>query len=518
MTEPTFNLWTEPWIAVESEAGDIDTLSLADTLTQAHQYRSLYDPSPLVMVGIHRLLVAILQDALNPQIEDDLADIWEAGHFSTAEIVTFGDKYAHRFDLFSKTEPFMQSADLPISPWVQDKNINYAARLMYEIPTSGDIVHYHHGNEEMHAFCPHCVAKGLIMLSSFAKADGRGYGTPPTGMAPIYIFPEGKNLFESLTLSLIVPELQPRTRNKDDLPWWEHPVIVDKSKELYRLGYLQSLTLPVRQVRLHPENIKTTCTQCGDITDWCVRTINWAAGEKYAGDVVWIDPFVAYREPTMKSNKDIQPTPVRLSKGKAVWRDYAALFLRSTNKYHRQPAVLRQLAILQDHYDFDEVDYHIRCISFRGDKAKVLEWLDAKFDLPLSLLDDLEAGIVVQDAIDFATKCNSIIESKFNKFFKGGSKKSSRHQRSKSNMSQALWYELAQPFSQFISGLVDVDIREQLANNWLDTVVSTSQIVFKEAVESLGNDAGNLRRRVQSKAECDRSLFSARKKAKENIR
>ena len=68
---PSFNLWSEPWIALERD-GLMTQYSIRDVLLNAHNYFAIYDPSPLVVVGIHRLLTAILQDALNPQENHDL--------------------------------------------------------------------------------------------------------------------------------------------------------------------------------------------------------------------------------------------------------------------------------------------------------------------------------------------------------------------------------------------------------------------------------------------------------------
>ncbi|MCB0109796.1 MAG: type I-E CRISPR-associated protein Cse1/CasA, partial [Caldilineaceae bacterium] len=62
MTQPTFNLWTEPWITVETYDGGTVLTSIFDVLLNAHTYKDIYDPSPLVIVGIHRLLTAIVQD------------------------------------------------------------------------------------------------------------------------------------------------------------------------------------------------------------------------------------------------------------------------------------------------------------------------------------------------------------------------------------------------------------------------------------------------------------------------
>lgn len=113
---PTFNLWKEPWITVEKGKGELETVNIPYLLTNAANYRAIFDPSPLVIVSIHRLLVAILQDIIRPEDEEDLYPLWEDGRFPTDGITQFGKEYTHRFDLFSETAPFLQSADIPLHP------------------------------------------------------------------------------------------------------------------------------------------------------------------------------------------------------------------------------------------------------------------------------------------------------------------------------------------------------------------------------------------------------------------
>ena len=105
-SEPSFNLWSEPWITLEQPDGTLAQASLEETLSRADEFRAIYDPSPLVIVGIHRLLTAILQDALDPQRPPDLKRLWAERCFPEAQVRDFGERYAHRFDLFSESEPF----------------------------------------------------------------------------------------------------------------------------------------------------------------------------------------------------------------------------------------------------------------------------------------------------------------------------------------------------------------------------------------------------------------------------
>src|SRR5574341_1214267 len=139
---PPFNLWTERWIMLEDPRGELSQHSIRDALVHAHEYTAIYDSSPLVVVGIHRLLTAILQDALNPQENDDLERLWTDGKFPVGEIDEFGKQYADRFDLFSEDKPFFQSADLPMFPDEKERKTSKRDRKSTRLNSSHQLISY----------------------------------------------------------------------------------------------------------------------------------------------------------------------------------------------------------------------------------------------------------------------------------------------------------------------------------------------------------------------------------------
>lgn len=121
MEKPTFNLWTEPWITLERLDGALEQRGIEYTLLNAQDYRGFYEQSPLAVVGIHRLLAGILQDALKPEEFPRLRALWKEPEFPAEDIRNFGLQYAHRFDLFSEDSPFFQSSDVPKQLGVSSK-------------------------------------------------------------------------------------------------------------------------------------------------------------------------------------------------------------------------------------------------------------------------------------------------------------------------------------------------------------------------------------------------------------
>lgn len=520
---PKFNLWNDPWIGVENHTGAIETVNLYDAITRAHELTALYDPSPLVVVGIHRLLTAIIQNVLAPAKTNDLEAIWTAGVFDKRAFENFGNQYGFRFELFTETTPFLQSEDLTLHPSKGD-DLKTVAYLMPDIPSGTEITHYHHGAEDNQSFCPVCAAKGLVIIPAFATSGGATIKPSINGAPPLYIIPGGKNLFESLAASLLLPVFQPQVSSGiQDHPWWDRPAIVKRSAEVIEVGYLASLTFPARRVRLHPVHNISVCTRCGKETTWAVRTMIFEMGECRPKDApVWFDPFAAYRLPEKDGEK---PIPIQPSASKAVWREFAGLFLghasgsqnnKNNNKAVQRPRVLDQISSLflddEDQVGPAVNERNFRCIGMRTKKAKVFEWIDTGFDVPDKLLREHElAGHEVDCAIDFANKCASIILDAFKKIAANNKKNSDRFAVVRNRMLDQFWLQLSPPFRVFVMNL-DPDHPDNTQIVWIEEIVHTAYTVFRDAIEMLPNDAASLRKRIEGETMCSILLAGLKKK------
>ncbi|HFQ93212.1 MAG TPA: type I-E CRISPR-associated protein Cse1/CasA, partial [Anaerolineae bacterium] len=430
--QPVFNLWSEPWITVERPSARLDTLSIEEALTQADVIHALYDPSPLAVTAVHRLLTAILQEVYAPRRLADLAQIWRDGRFLPDKIAAFGSQYASRFDLFAQDAPFLQTADLGLQPAKSDKP-KPAAYLFQEQPAGTAVTHYTHAYDENQLFCAACAAKGLLLGPPFASSGGAGIKPSINGVPPIYVLPGGDNLFQSLAASITTPKYQPKAADEEDLPWWKRPspTIIGKKEELYSVGYLRSLTFPARRVRLHPIPMSTPCTRCGEKTDWGARTMVYEMGESRPKDAPWWrDPFAAYRPP----KKDgAQPLPIRPVENRAIWREFTGLFLPSRKSEEGRgdyrPTVLIQLEAVwrrdETALPFTRTRVPVRLIGLRTDmKMKIFEWEETGFDIAPRLLADEEMAGYIQQGLDFAASIDGTIKAVFNSHFGGGGKSS----------------------------------------------------------------------------------------------
>lgn len=513
--DPRFNLWDEPWITLERPSGETERLGIAATLLRAGEFTGIYDPSPLVVASIHRLLTAIAQSICNPQRRPDLRRLWQSRCFPIDGIQTFGAQFASRFDIFSLAAPFLQSGDLPIQSTKADASkLKSVSQLTVETSRSTALDHYRHGRIFDEQFCPICAARGLVTIPAFTSSGGRGLKPSINGVPPIYVLPGGASLFESLAASVLLPDYLPGARTaKHDLAWWTHSTIV-QAQEVHEVGYLHSLTFPARRMRLHPQRIEGRCTRCGEAMSWGVRTMIFEMGESRAKETAfWQDPFVAYRQ------AEKGPTPIRPQEGKALWREFAGLFLVYPKNTKAQvtwrPRVLDQTADSEDMTGSEAASHLFRCVGLRTDnKAKVFEWLDAGFDVPRAIVRDDDASQHIRNALAFADECEGEIARIFRKHFGGKSQKGERHRRLKEQMRAEFWSVLAAPFRDYVLDLGQASVAERLpiSGAWADTVIATGRTAFRQAAEAVGDDAASLRQRVQGQESCNHTLNIKRKK------
>lgn len=518
----SFDLWTTSWIGLEKEGGGIERLGIEQALLRAHEFKGIFEVSPLVVVGIHRLLTAILQQVFSPGSEEELKKIWSTSRIPNEMIMEFGEKYHDRFDIFSPVQPFYQSADVSPVP-EKGANIKSVAYLAPDIPSGTESTHYRHGLQSDHVFCPICAVGGLVYQPAFATSGGAGIKPSINGVPPFYVIPYGRNLLESLLLSLVIPAYQPTARSVDgDLVWWERDPVIPRSSEVINVGYLHSLTFQPRRIRLYPERVEgKACTRCGEPMSMGVRQMIFDMGESRPKEApAWFDPFAAYKISDTKP-----PIPIRPVEGKAIWREYASLFLKKggyevgEEKKRREektlrPAFLDQFANIQED---ENSNLSLRCIGLRTDmKAKVFEWIDAGFEVPGSILGNEEAAYWINRGLNFARECAGTIAQVFRRSFGGSSRDADRYAQLKSAMMDEYWRQLSVPFRTYVTGIASAEDKLIPHETWVKIVTSTAETAFTHAAEAVGDQGDNLRQRFQGEKLCRVYLFTARKKELKN--
>jgi len=507
----SFNLLDEPWIGVERMDGSRHTASVAEVMLAAHELRGFRDPSPIYVASLQRFLAAVAQDALDVTEISQLAQLLRHGQFPSRQIEGFVQRYHDRFDLFSNTAPFLQSADLDHVP-SKGERVKPIGYLAPELPTATEINHFRHIYDVDQRLCPACVALGLVAIPAFATSGGAGIRPSINGVPPLYVLPAGASLFESLASSIVVPTYQPEVASSDDAPWWRRAAcVVERSSERLDVGYLDSLTFPARRVRVHPGG-PGRCVRCGKDHDILVRSMVFDMGESRPKDAaLWTDPFVAYR----RRNTNKPPFPVRPVEGRAIWREFSTLFLKETERGHQlRPRVLDQIdALVHSKVLPSSQRRTFRCVGIRTDmKAKVFEWTESSFQVPLSMLDDPEAAALLRRCIEFTETIEAIARSVFREHFGKPRKKSERFRPIRDRMTDAYWRALSQPFRQLVLSTAETEGRDELFEDWLQQVLAVGRGEFDKAAEAVGDDGTALRQRAEATSEFVRRSAGLRKK------
>lgn len=235
-------------------SGRQTTLSLPEVLARAHEVREVADPSPLVTVALHRLLLALLHRVFGPSDEPAWERLAQAGRFDAAALERYLAGVEPGFDLFDPQRPFYQAPGLPghlAAP---------VRRLAPEQATGRQpSVWDHHQDHDSGAVSLARAACWLLAHHAFCLSgclcDGKrltGVPAGPLTHAAVFM-PTGESLHETLLINLVACDPAahaPLPVVGEDLPAWERPSPLSPGAP--PSGYLDYLTWQTRRIQLLP--------------------------------------------------------------------------------------------------------------------------------------------------------------------------------------------------------------------------------------------------------------------------
>ncbi len=417
----SFNLIDQPWIPCLMGNGTAHELSLWDALDQARQVREIYDPSPLVTVSLHRLLLAVLHRVLGPRNADAWADLWERGSWDHPRLRTYLDRWCSRFDLFDAQRPFYQT------PEIEPEYAVSAAKLAHEYASGNNATLFDHTSDKRGlALPPGEAARAVVALQAFAvgglvshRAGEDKLGHKSAKGAPLVKgavgLLKGETLFHTLMLNLVQYDCaqdQPFACLGEDRPAWERDE-PPRPGERRPLGYLDLLTWQSRRIRLFPDQ-REGCT--------VVARAAVMKGEQFPDDyeLRGREPMVAFRaNPTAKSG---QPgwLPLGFSERRALWRDSLTL-IQAASTTRVRPRTLdwakdRAAEGLLGRSPVIPLDLH----GMATDQAKVLLWRHERLPLPLALLDSKSFVERLRQALDLAEQVARLFAPTVDSFTQNG--------------------------------------------------------------------------------------------------
>jgi CRISPR system Cascade subunit CasA len=507
----SFNLVDEPWVPCLPGAGlGVAELSLRDTLVDAHELTEISDASPLVVVAMHRLLLAVLHRVFGPATHWEWKGLWDADAFPGEPIDEYLQQWRHRFDLFDPVRPFYQTSAL---------DFRYASgevSLLSHAAGPNNAPMFSHTHDP--TFSPAQAARALVAwlsfaargLVSFEEGDAKNRSASGAPLSPLAVsLVRGETVFETLMLNLVQynrKEEVPFPFVGEDLPAWERgdlPEPVQRRPD----GYLDLLTWQSRRVRLLPEvdgGGQTVVRRAAHMKGY-----QFSPGYERKGH----ETMAAFRR-NEKAKLGQEPwPPITFRTERAVWRDSLSLF-QSAEGARQRPATLTWLAALMDR----EVVPRRRIVpldvfGLHWDQANVLFWRHERLPLPLAYLDDddlqtrLKTALeVVEDIAGILRHATRATASLVLAPERGGVRREPpagavNELATRLASERLFWSRLEARFSQFVTEQAEDRSRDPGADSrygrgpllaWAGHARSAAMESFQEAVEGLERSSRNL--------------------------
>ena len=510
-----FNLVDKVWIPCLMNDGRIKRLGLLETLKDSHEIRGIYDPSPLVTVSLHRLLLAILHRNFGPASSMEWKELWDAGRWDQKRLSEYLTRWYPRFSLFDADRPFYQCASLSLSYEVP------IAKLFHELASGNNATLFDHTVEGRGVvMLPDRAACALVACQAFSVGGlitcekgqlrtkfGSADNAPLVKGGVVLI--TGGSLFETLMLNLHryhPRDGEPFTFDEtEDFPAWERDEEV-QAEDRRPEGYLDLLTWQSRRIKLHPEQMNG-----GKVV---VRHAVIMKGQQFP------DGYSLHGKETMlaftkreKPGPGQEPWPaITFREDRALWRDSLAL-LESVENRRTPPKTVDWLRdLVADELIPSSLSYDLSVMGLATNRASIALWRHERLPLPLRYLDDECLLASLRAALEIAEKAGDQLRRSswyLSKLLIAGDVQSPNRQQQAeiSRVSDHLgiatlyWSQLGIIFPRLVTGLAEDITRDgqdvlhgcRTIPWWAEEIRRSAIAAFGQAVRGLDHSARMLK-------------------------
>jgi len=502
---PSYNLITEKWIPC-IEKGQHCEYSLQEVLVKAPEITEIYNPSPLVTVALHRLLLAILHRNFGPRNLEEWKKLWQARKWSEKALNDYFVTWNHRFNLFDESRPFYQTLEM------KNAKRHPILHLAMEISSGNNATLFDHSkDEEPDAISSAAAARYVLTTQAFAIGFGKSYpfyfSDSPLirGMNTLAI---GNNLFETLTLNMVIyNKFKPLPHIGEDLPIWERDQLPQPEKNGSPIcGYLDYLTWQSRSIHLYPEEGFSSLRYCQ------------LQQNLKLPDVDYFDPFKCYKKDEKRGW-----VPLNMREDRVIWRDSHTLF-QTADPSTKRSEVLNLLARIeverQDNTIRASNAYRLSIVGLAtetGKAANILLWRHERLPLPLKYLEDENLVAALKQALDTAENIGNELRhsiwylakllvapetEKLNQQQKEDVQKLANHL----SPSRPYWAELGISFPQLVTELAEdstgdgqsIRYGDKTLPWWANRVGHAAEDAFRSVTDSLDRSARMLKATSQA--------------------
>jgi len=488
-----FNLVDDSWIPCIKKGGQYCECSLREALFQAGDIIEIYDPSPLVTIALHRLLLAILHRNFGPEDLTEWRKLWNQGHWDQRKLDEYFHKRYQRFNLFDRERPFYQQAELDGS-----SDEDTVARIILEKASGNNATLFDHNyrvrpNVWSLKVSAAVAARHLVAFQAFAVGGGVSkpfnFCDAPLTRDLVFLV-IGNDLFQTLMLNMVIYNaFKPIRHLGKDLPCWEQDTQAEPDKNgTLPSGYLDYLTWQSRAVRLFRDN---------DGRVSCCRVRQNLRLKEDSQTVS--DPFKAY-----KRDKARGWQPLRLGKNRAVWRD-SHTFLQSA-----KPEILHHLSQVGGQVGGT---YRLSVVGLVLSQANPVLWRHERLPLPVRYLCDDNLLEALKQLLDIAEKAARILREGLELLASRLIEESKKKTGDTSNLVEHLspeahyWSRLGSLFPRLMQRLAEDPTPdgerygERTKPWWAEEVREAAWQAFHSVIYSLGS-SGNVLKAATVSASC----------------
>ncbi|WP_261561981.1 type I-E CRISPR-associated protein Cse1/CasA [Frankia tisae] len=491
----TYNLLTEKWMPVtRAKDGAFDTVSLTDAVTEPEGIAALADSNPLAEIATLRLLLAIIQAALNgPTSDTDRLHRFQK-RFPADEVAGYLEKHRHSFDLFHPTAPFFQDPTLLTALEERNQKATPSSRMrpnpavdlgFPQMAAAQKILHSHAHHGADRDLDAGEAARLLLAHQAFARAGkvqigGSAKISPLSGA--LVVAPEGRNLAETLLLSL-------HTSNVIGSPVWAGPAS----------GWLGRLTWPSRRILLFPHDNGRRVTR-----------VLIGTGRPPPDEEPNREPMFAYYPAKRTTRRKVLVQPER-----ATWRDVAALY-QSDQTSNIGADILTNAARLLPY--LDPLHSHMAAVNVYGapgggQKDAPAMWIRDRFPLPAEFLEPESPAVAeLTGRLSEADRVDAALQKQLTAAFQRGNKdlKLKRDYRPTVRPLAAYWWALEPAFrillAQYAAHPSNRTHLDAVTHVWADAVRTAALDCFAKATQAIALSPRSAPALIRARADLERTL------------
>lgn len=522
-----FNLIDEPWLSVVvNEKGQTEEVSLTSLFENAHIYKRIAGDTATQDFAVLRVLLAILQTVFSRfdtsgepygffelderykpfstiEDEDDLEDylyaldltwrdLWNNGQFP--EIVNaYLEKWHDRFYLLDEQYPFFQV----IAEDIASENINKSAPSAVSGKNINRLIS--ESGNKIALFAPKTTdnkeilseaecARWLLTFQGYTGlSDKVIFGEDKYKASKGWLFDigglamEGNNLFETLMLNLILCHPESEYHEAHQKPCWEFSSAEMIDYYFSGLDYDNLAALYTnwsRAIYIDPSTDFEKSFECH-----IVKLPEIKHSDNF------LEPMTLWQYNERGPNKEMY-TPRKHQVNQSIWRSFGMLSLPSSFEgKQRQPGIITWLREIQPF--IGDYDLTLQAVSMKDD-GNATSWVpvdEATDQLSINdlILTDIEREGWVPRISTTVEETKRVVETTYRMFLMGI--KEIRNIGSNLFVNeeiQKLYFQIDQPFYQWLSGLRFGDSPDDRIFEWRDTL---KKIVLRQASQ-LVNNAG----------------------------